>query len=174
MAECEFCTLMEKEENKVYEDEKAVAILYPKPAVLGHVVVFAKEHTTIIEQTPDFIVGRLGKIANKISTALFDALKSQGTNILISNGLAAGQNIPHFAINIIPRVINDGLGFNWQPRKIEEDTFKTLELHIQQETKNIGDFEKEKKEPEKEDEAEKMKEKPKEYDYLLKQLKRMP
>ena len=128
MNECEFCSLMGKEENRVYEDDKSAAVLYPKPAVLGHIIVFAKEHTTIIEQTPDYIVAHLAKIANRISTALFDALKSQGTNIIIANGLAAGQTTPHFAINIIPRLVNDGLSFNWQPRQVKEEAMDTIEL----------------------------------------------
>jgi len=172
MNECEFCSLMGKEENRVYEDDKSAAVLYPKPAVLGHIIVFAKEHTTIIEQTPDYIVAHLAKIANRISTALFDALKSQGTNIIIANGLAAGQTTPHFAINIIPRLVNDGLSFNWQPRQVKEEAMDTIELQLKEETKNIGSFEKEKKAPIEEKEAEKIDEK--EEDYALKQLKRIP
>lgn len=171
MAECDLCALAEKGQ-KIYEDAKCVAVLHPAPAIIGHVVVMPRNHFTIIEQVPDFIVAHMAAIANKVSVALFDILHAQGTNIIIANGLAAGQKSPHFAMQVIPRFPNDGLSFAWQPKTLPEDVMSSVELKVREDAKKIGEFEKEKKEPLRESVAEAME--TTEEDYLIKQLKRIP
>ena len=136
-------------------------------------MVVPKEHFTILEQVPDFITGHLFSIANRISTAIFERMRVQGTNIIAENGIAAGQKIAHFAINVIPRSDNDGLGFNWEPVQTSEDELSTVELQLKEESKDIGDFEKEKKEPIKADVSKEVIQSSEE-DYKLRQLRRMP
>ena len=105
---CEACELI-KGEEKIYEDDKVFAVLAKNPANYGHIWVVPKEHYTIIEQVPDFVMAHIGVVTNKISMALFESMKIQGTNIFIQNGVAAGQNIPHLIVHIIPRFENDGI-----------------------------------------------------------------
>ena len=82
-----------------------------------------------------------------MSTTLFERMQVNGTNVIAQNGIAAGQKIAHFAINVIPRTENDGLGFNWQPVELSEEELATVELQLKEESKSIGDFEKEEKKP---------------------------
>ena len=172
MAKCDYCELAEKSE-KIFEDEKAFAVLAQNPASLGHILVISKEHFTILEQVPDFLAGRLFSIANEISTKIFETMRVHGTNLIVQNGLAASQKIPHFAINIIPRAENDGLGFNWQPIQVSDDDMSTVELQLKEETGKIGGFEKsEKKAIEINDEKKVISSS--EDDYLLRQLRRIP
>ncbi len=171
MTECEFCRLVEKG-HKVYDDDKCAVVLHPSPASRGHMLVLSKEHFTIFEQVNDFLVEHMAKVANRASIALFDAVQAQGTNLIIMNGTAAGQKIPHFAINVIPRFPNDGLNFAWQPRQISEEMMSTVELQLKEDSKKVGDFEKEKKEPIKEQAAVKLEQK--EEDYLISHLRRIP
>jgi histidine triad (HIT) family protein len=171
MVECDFCSLTEKG-HKVFEDEKCAALLHPSPAAPGHLVVVPKEHFTIMEQVPDYVIAHMATIANKASVALFDALQAQGTNVVIANGTAAGQKSPHFAIHVIPRFPNDGLSFAWQPKRLSEDIMSSIELQLKEEAKTIGAFEKEKKEPIKEESADKIESS--EEDYLIKQLRKLP
>ncbi len=171
---CEFCQIMDKKKDskRIFEDEKALAILSPNPCCEGHILVMPKEHLSIIEQVPDYLVGHLSKLVNKISIAVFEVLQAKGTNILIQNGVAAGQKTNHFMIHIIPRKENDGLDFQWQPKQLNEEQMSTIELKLNEETKGIGDFEKQEKKPVKIDkEIEKI---DKEENYLIKQLERIP
>ena len=170
MTECEHCKLAEKGE-KVFESKNIVAVMSDKPAALGHVVVLPKEHYTIMEQVPDFIIAEMMNAANKLSTSLFEMMKIEGTNIIVSNGTASGQNVPHFSMSIIPRSSNDGLGFVWQPKSMDEEKMSTIRLQIEHEAKNIGEFKKEEKKPE---EAPKPEEITDEEDYMAKQLERIP
>ena len=171
MADCEYCRIPENE--RIFEDDKAIVALSPAPCSPGHVLVVPKEHFTILEQVPDFITGHLFSIANRISTAIFERMRVQGTNIIAENGIAAGQKIAHFAISVIPRSDNDGLGFNWEPVQSSEDELSTVELQLKEESKDVGDFEKEKKEPIKADVSKEVIQSSEE-DYKLRQLRRMP
>lgn len=179
MEGCEFCSIIEKKLNMVYEDSQIYVMHAPKPASSGHMLVLPKQHWMIIEQIPDYEVSEIFEKVNKISTAVFEAAGAQGTNIIVQNGVAAGQSSSHFIIHVIPRREGDGLSLSWQPRQIGDDEMSTVELKLKDAAKDIGSFEKrpakpveEKKEPEKmiiderrPDSAE---------NYLIKQLERLP
>jgi len=173
---CVFCQAVKGKVKleKIYEDDKIAAVLHPRPAAKGHVLVFSKKHYNILEQIPDYEIGEIFKKVNKISIAAFEGVKAQGTNIIIQNGVAAGQEIPHVSVNIIPRKENDGINFQWQPKQLTEEEMSTVELQLKEEAEKIGGFEKEeKKEPVKLDKkAEKLK--ADEENYLIKKLIRIP
>lgn len=178
MENCPFCHIIAGNEasKKIYEDEKIIAILDLNPANMGHVLVMPKEHYPIIEQVPDPIVDALFKVANRISIAVFETLKTEGTNIIVSNGIAAGQKAAHFMIHVIPRTQNDNINFNWKPKQLSEEEMSTVELELKEQAKRIGEFEKEKPKPITiEEKTEKIPEKVgKEENYLIKQLERIP
>jgi histidine triad (HIT) family protein len=174
---CALCQEIQKGKEKIYEDDIAYAVLHPKPASLGHLVVFPKKHYQIVEQIPDYEFGHLMAVVNKISTAAFEGAGAQGTNIIIQNGLAAGQAIPHVSVHIIPRRENDGLVFQWDTKQLAEEEMSTVELQLKEETKNIGAFQKTPKaEPIKlEKKSEKVSpELSDQENYLIKQLRRIP
>ncbi|MAG15866.1 hypothetical protein CMO88_02290 [Candidatus Woesearchaeota archaeon] len=169
---CDYCEIVEKGE-KLFEDDKLVVALSPVPASLGHVLVIPKEHFTILEQIPDFIAGHLFNVTNTVSTSVFETLRVHGINIIIENGISAGQRIAHFAINIVPRSENDGLGFNWTPKKFDDEEMSTVELQLKEQTDTIGGFEKEEKKALTVDDAHETIP-TNEDDYMLKQLNRLP
>ncbi len=176
MTEKKACSLCEIEKSKefriIYQDKKAIAALSPNPSSKGHVLLMPKEHYHIFEQVPDFIVSHLSKIANMISISVFEALHAKGTNILIQNGLPAGQKSPHFLIHIIPRYENDSINFQWASKQLKEEEMSTIELMLKEESKGIGNFKKEEDKPIK---VEKKIEKIEKHDnYLIHQLERIP
>ncbi len=176
--DCLYCKIVGGEipVKKIYEDEKVLAFLKPNPASFGHILIIPKAHYTIIEQVPDFEVGKLFNVSNKLCTAAFETLGAGGTNILTQNGVAAGQSVPHFAINIIPRKENDGLNFQWQPKQLSQEEMSTVELKLKDASHNIGGFQKSDNAPMQvaKQLPEKIKEKKGEENYLIKQLDRMP
>lgn len=172
MTQCTFCEIIGKKYNLLYEDEKVIAILHPNPATAGHIILLPKTHAPIIEQVNDYIIAELFVKANKLSTAVFESIGAHGTNIIIQNGVAAGQKHSHFMLHIIPRRQNDGLNLSWQPKQLTEEQMSSVELSLKESSKRIGEFEKEKPKPIKVEEPEQLS-KEKE-DWLLKQLKRTP
>lgn len=178
MGDCQACEWL-KTEPKLYEDDKIVAVLARNAINPGHIIVLPKNHYTILEQVPDYELAKLSKVANKLSIALFESMKIQGTNLLIQNGLASHQEIPHFMIHIVPRMENDGHNFIWKPRQLSEEEMSTVEIQLKEQAKTIGNFEKEKPKPmvldkKPEQIVQKAVEKSEEINYLLRQLERLP
>lgn len=146
---CLVCQIVENKipSKRVYEDEVAIAVLDVNGSNPGHCFVIPKSHYPIIEHVPDAEIGRLFQVSNKISSAIFESLGAQGTNIFVANGIPAGQTVAHFMINVIPRKENDGINLQWQPKQLDEEEISTIELKLKEQTKNIGYFEKEEKKP---------------------------
>ena len=144
---CIVCQIIENKipSKKIYEDELVMAVLDVNGSNPGHCFILPKAHYPIIEQVPNNEVGRLFQVSNKISSAIFETLGAQGTNIFAANGIPAGQTVAHFTINVIPRKDNDGINLQWQPKQLSEEEMSTVELKLKEQTKNIGHFEKEEK-----------------------------
>jgi histidine triad (HIT) family protein len=142
MAECVICQIIEGKVpcKKIYEDDEVLAFLDVNGATNGHTFVVPKKHIPIFEQVPDPLVGKLFSITNKISSALFESLQVQGTNIFIANGVSAGQSVAHFVINVIPRKEGDNINLQWQPKQLSEEEMSTIELKIKEGSKDVGGF----------------------------------
>lgn len=108
---CPFCLMAQGKiaPKKIFEDDKCLAVLELYPANPGHVVLFPKEHYSLMAFVPEDILGHLSMVAKAISNSMLKALNVKGTNIFIASGGGAGQKFPHFIMNIIPRKEDDGL-----------------------------------------------------------------
>lgn len=177
---CDYCEIAKKEikDEVVYEDEQVIAVIKDLAANPGTVSVFPKEHLTIIELVPDSLVDHLFRIANKLSVALFESLGVQGTNIVVQNGTAAGQKVPHFSVDIIPRKENDGLDLQWQALQLMEDEADTAFIALKEDLKDLVLGAEEKKKVVSSGKTELVLEKEKSKDgeenYMVKQLRRKP
>lgn len=174
---CLICKIVDGKipSKKIYEDDDCIAILDINGANPGHTFIIPKEHYPILEKVPDQLAGRLFSISNKVSSAIFDTLNIQGTNIFVSNGIAAGQKVAHFMINVIPRNENDNVNLQWPPKQLSEEEMSTVELKLKESSKNIGHFEKE--EPKKQPTPKPVQQEETiegEENYLIKQLDRKP
>lgn len=111
--QCIFCQIVagKIQSRKVYEDERAVAILDINPANPGHVLLLTKEHYSIMPQLPDDEVAHIFMVAKSLSNSMLRGIEVQGTNIIVANGVAAGQRAQHFMAHVIPRKENDGINF---------------------------------------------------------------
>ena len=139
--ECVLCQIIEGKvpSKKLYEDDGIIAVLDINGANPGHAFVMPKEHHTILEQVPNDIIGKLFQVSNMISTAIFESLEIQGTNLFVTNGIAAGQVTAHFMINVIPRKEGDGINLQWPPKQLTEEEMSTVELQLKEGVQNIGD-----------------------------------
>jgi histidine triad (HIT) family protein len=55
-----------------------------------------------------------------------DVVQASGFNILVNDGAAAGQVVPHTHFHIIPRSTKDGLGYRWNAGRYEGDRMQEL------------------------------------------------
>jgi hypothetical protein len=66
----------------------------------------------------------------------------QGTNIIVQNGVAAGQKAQHFMVHVIPRQEGDGLVFDVPQKQMKEEELevvrKKLAAHLGQKNEVPG------------------------------------
>ncbi len=158
----------------VYEDDTVVVAVKDLVYTPGQITIFPRQHFTILEQVPDEIVSRCTAVADKASRAVFDVFKAEGTNILVQNGLGAGQKVPHFAIEVIPRREGDGLNLQWQPKEMGQDDLDIAAHQLSEEAAKLGDFTAPKKEAKEKERKPEHKLIEKGENYLSKSLKRIP
>ena len=135
--QCIFCQIIsgKVQSKKIYEDQESIAILDINPANPGHIVLLPKEHYSIMPQVPEPVIGHLSMTAKALSNVLLKSIGAQGTNIIIANGVAAGQRAQHFMIHIIPRMENDDLEFTLPQNTLPE---KELEQISEKLSKSLG------------------------------------
>ena len=126
--QCVFCQIIsgKVQARKIFEDEKVLAILDINPANPGHVVLLTKEHYSIMPQLPEEEVAYVFMAAKSLSNSMLRSIDAQGTDIIVANGIAAGQRAQHFMIHIIPRKENDGINFVLPQRTLEQEQIESI------------------------------------------------
>lgn len=106
---CIFCKIVNNDipSKKVFENDKFLAFLDIFPILEGHTIIIPKKHFRNIEDIDDSTLAELYLLVKKIATRIHKSLKLEGYNILQNNFKAAGQEINHIHIHIIPRKMND-------------------------------------------------------------------
>lgn len=109
--ECVFCAIVagRAESSIVGKDEVAVAFLDLQPAVVGHALVVPRRHVaTLADLTPDegAAVWELGR---RVAAAARAAGLAEGVNLFLADGPAAGQEVWHVHLHVLPRTAGDGL-----------------------------------------------------------------
>jgi histidine triad (HIT) family protein len=102
---CIFCRIVQKQvpSSLVFEDEKVMAFLDIKPLNEGHTLVIPKAHYESIFDIPKERIAYLHGITKRIAIAIEKATKADGISIIQQNGKAAGQDIFHLHVHVIPR-----------------------------------------------------------------------
>ena len=119
---CIFCRIARKQApaSFIYEDENVLAFLDTRPLNEGHTLVIPKEHYVTIFEAPEELVAHIHRIVKRVALAVGESTKADGISIIQQNGKAAGQEIFHFHVHVIPRY--EG-----------QDTHKTREMREQSE-----------------------------------------
>jgi histidine triad (HIT) family protein len=102
---CVFCKIARKQApaSFVYEDENVLAFLDIRPLNEGHTLVIPKEHYVTIFEVPEELVAHLYRIVKRVALAVRESTKADGISLIQQNGKAAGQEIFHLHVHVIPR-----------------------------------------------------------------------
>lgn len=108
---CMFCKIVRGELNAniVFEDNRTVAFLDIRPINLGHTLIVSRDHYVNLFDMPDDVLEEMAVNLRRVAKGIKLALNSDGINIGMNNGQAAGQIVPHAHMHIIPRYLGDGL-----------------------------------------------------------------
>ncbi len=102
---CIFCKIVRREaaSSIVYEDDQVLAFMDIRPVSEGHTLIIPKAHYVDIYDAPEELVCYTHKIAKRIALAVKKVTNADGISIVQQNGEAAGQDIFHMHIHVIPR-----------------------------------------------------------------------
>lgn len=112
MSECLFCRIAEGEipAEVVYEGEHAVAFLDAHPLVPGHTLVIPREHVERLGELEPAAAGSFFAGVPSIVDAVEDATGADGATVAFNDGAAAGQEIDHTHLHVVPRERGDKHG----------------------------------------------------------------
>lgn len=116
--DCIFCKIVAGQIPcfKLFEDADTLAFMDINPVHDGHCLVIPKGHyRNVFEIAPEAIAAA-GRTAAKVATAVDEAVKPDGLNLIQANGPGAGQSVGHFHFHIVPRRLGDGVAINWHPK----------------------------------------------------------
>jgi histidine triad (HIT) family protein len=102
---CIFCKIARKEAaaSIVYEDAQVMAFMDIRPVSEGHTLIIPKQHYVDIYDTPEQLLAALHIVTKKIAVAVKKVTNADGISIVQQNGKAAGQDIFHIHVHVIPR-----------------------------------------------------------------------
>jgi histidine triad (HIT) family protein len=93
----------------VHQDELCVAFMDINPITLGHVLVVSRCCVPTLQQLDASTRQHLWEVAHRIGLAQKKALGSGAQHLMINDGKAASQTVPHVHIHVIPRYHGDTL-----------------------------------------------------------------
>lgn len=111
MKDCVMCKIIQNEipSYKIYEDDFVLAILDISQTTCGHTLVIPKEHTVSLLETNATIAQHLLSVTAELAKEITQKLHAPGCNVLTNAHKAAGQEVMHTHIHIIPRFENDSV-----------------------------------------------------------------
>jgi histidine triad (HIT) family protein len=115
---CVFCAIVQgsSDASFIYRDSDIVAFMDIRPVTEGHLLVIPAEHWVTIDEVPEDIAGRMMIVGSRAAKALAESgVRMEGYNLFVANGEAAGQEVFHVHLHVIPRFAEDGFGFKFPP-----------------------------------------------------------
>ena len=107
---CIFCDIIQgaAEVSVCYEDATALAFMDIQPVNHGHTLVVPREHYESLVDLPHDMGMHLFEVALQLSPVIRRVSGAEAMNLIVSSGAAAGQDIDHFHIHLVPRTPGDG------------------------------------------------------------------
>ncbi|VFB01087.1 purine nucleoside phosphoramidase [Nocardia cyriacigeorgica] len=117
--------------SRVYEDDDVIAFMDIRPLTPGHLLVVPKVVARSLEELDPEIGGKLFQVGQKLAAALrASEVACEGVNFFLADGVAAGQEVFHVHLHVIPRTIGDGFGLQARPTSPHREDLDYLAASI--------------------------------------------
>jgi histidine triad (HIT) family protein len=109
---CIFCRIVDGDlpSRTVYESDDALAFLDANPLAKGHTLVVPKDHHETVGDLPPETAGAVFEAVSAVTPRVERAVAADATTVAVNNGEAAGQEVPHTHVHVVPRFDGDGSG----------------------------------------------------------------
>ena len=129
MTLCPFCRILAGElpSSPVLENDLVVAILDIRPANPGHTLVMPRRHVESFTDLRPTEGEQLALCGQRIATALKQGFhECEAVTFSLADGAAAGQDVPHTHLHVVPRRTGDGLGWRAGGRLQDRETLDAI------------------------------------------------
>jgi histidine triad (HIT) family protein len=100
----------------VYVDNMVVAFMDVRPVNRGHVLVIPRKVMRNLAELDDDTAARMFNVARRIAAAIRRTdIRCEGVNLFLADGEAAGQEVFHVHLHVVPRYARDGFGHRYGP-----------------------------------------------------------
>lgn len=130
--ECIFCQIVDGElpSYDVHETDETLAFLDVNPVAEGHALVVPKTHHERLTDMDAETTAAVFNAAREVADAMEDALEPDGYNLFQTNGAAAGQEVFHSHVHVVPRTEGDDVDFEFEPGDLDDDRAEQLRAAI--------------------------------------------
>lgn len=133
--DCIFCGIVAGDipSTDLYEDDQVLAFLDVNPVAEGHALVIPKAHHERVTDFDTETTAAVFDAARQIARALDASLEPDGFNLFQSNGEAAGQEVFHAHVHVVPRHEDDEIRFDFPRADLDEETASRVQSAVQAE-----------------------------------------
>ena len=97
---------------EVHQDPHCLAFMDVHPLSPGHMLLIPRQHVEMLADLPAETRAHLYRVFDLLVAAQRAAgLGTKGTHLLVNDGRATNQHIPHAHLHLIPRYPHDNLRF---------------------------------------------------------------
>jgi histidine triad (HIT) family protein len=111
--DCVFCAIVAgtAPSSPVYDDDRVLGFLDVNPATDGHLLLVPRRHAAYLADLDPGDGAAMFRAAQDLAAALrASSLQPEGTNFFLADGAAAGQEVFHVHLHVLPRRAGDGFG----------------------------------------------------------------
>lgn len=111
-ADCVFCRIVAGTASArfVRETETTIAFLDANPLARGHTLVIPKAHHERVAEMDRDLAADVFAEVRELVPRVEDAVDADGVNVGVNDGGAAGQEVPHVHVHLVPRFGDDDGG----------------------------------------------------------------
>jgi histidine triad (HIT) family protein len=134
MSTCIFCEILVGNAPAifVYRDELCGAFMDIRPVNPGHVLVVPRKHAVLLPELDEASIRQIFWVAQQVDTALRKTdLKCEAMNLFLADGRAAGQEVMHVHLHVIPRFHGDGHHLRFSPAYFTHTPSSELEKNAE-------------------------------------------
>jgi histidine triad (HIT) family protein len=128
MIDCTFCNIVAGRlpSYVVAQDQHTMAFLDASPAVPGHTLVVPRVHARDLWEISEVSHRQVADMVHRVAALLRTVVTPEGVNVTSSTGEAAGQDVFHFHVHVVPRWRGDDVRLTWKARPASADELQEI------------------------------------------------
>lgn len=130
---CIFCQIIagQAPASIIYQDERCLAFMDIQPVNPGHLLVIPRQHAPDLASLHPQDGAHIFQVGQSLAAALRRSeLCCEGIDLFLADGAAAGQEIFHVHLHVIPRFSGDGFGFHFAPGYYDRPSRQELDQAV--------------------------------------------